>query len=73
LIDVFPMLTASSAWGLMLACRTTPEAYMTKKEASVKKPYIKPEFRLEKVFVTTALSCGKTSTEGQCRTVSKSS
>lgn len=31
-----------------------------------KKPYIKPEFRLEKVFVTSALSCGKTGTEGQC-------
>ena len=25
-----------------------------------KKPYIKPAFRFEKVFVTTALSCGKT-------------
>jgi len=24
-----------------------------------KKPYIKPAFRFEKVFVTTALSCGK--------------
>jgi hypothetical protein len=26
---------------------------------SVKKPYQKPSFRYEKVFVTTALSCGK--------------
>jgi hypothetical protein len=26
-----------------------------------KKPYIKPAFRFEKVFVTSALSCGKTS------------
>jgi len=26
---------------------------------SVKKPYEKPSFRYEKVFVTTALSCGK--------------
>jgi hypothetical protein len=25
----------------------------------VKKPYEKPSFRYEKVFVTTALSCGK--------------
>lgn len=44
-----------------------------KQDAPEKKPYVKPEFRFEKVFVTTALSCGKTSTEGQCRTVSKSS
>jgi len=26
-----------------------------------KKPYEKPSFRFEQVFVTTALSCGKTS------------
>jgi hypothetical protein len=26
-----------------------------------KKPYEKPSFRFEKVFVTSALSCGKTS------------
>jgi hypothetical protein len=39
-----------------------------KKEAPPKKPYVKPEFRFEKVFVTTALSCGKTATEFQCRT-----
>jgi len=31
-----------------------------------KKPYEKPSFRYEKVFVTTALSCGKTSTQAQC-------
>jgi hypothetical protein len=31
-----------------------------------KKPYDKPRFRYEKVFVTSALSCGKTGTEGQC-------
>jgi hypothetical protein len=28
---------------------------------TAKKPYEKPSFRFEKVFVTTALSCGKTS------------
>jgi hypothetical protein len=28
--------------------------------ATKKKPYEKPSFRFEKVFVTTALSCGKT-------------
>jgi len=27
--------------------------------ATSKKPYEKPSFRFEKVFVTTALSCGK--------------
>lgn len=27
--------------------------------AATKKPYEKPSFRFEKVFVTTALSCGK--------------
>lgn len=32
--------------------------------ASTKKPYEKPSFRFEKVFVTSALSCGKTSPVG---------
>lgn len=31
-----------------------------------KKPYQKPGFRYEQVFVTSALSCGKTGTEGLC-------
>jgi hypothetical protein len=32
-----------------------------------KKPYEKPSFRHEKVFVTTALACGKvSSTQSQC-------
>ena len=31
-----------------------------------KKPYQKPGFRYEQVFVTSALSCGKTVTEGSC-------
>lgn len=30
--------------------------------ATNKKPYEKPSFRFEKVFVTTALSCGKVGT-----------
>ena len=30
--------------------------------ATTKKPYEKPSFRYEQVFVTTALSCGKVST-----------
>lgn len=28
--------------------------------------YQKPAFRFERVFETTALSCGKTGTQGQC-------
>jgi hypothetical protein len=31
-----------------------------------KKPYEKPAFRYEQVFVTSALTCGKTITEGSC-------
>jgi hypothetical protein len=31
-----------------------------------KKPYEKPGFRYEQVFVTSALTCGKTITEGSC-------
>lgn len=31
-----------------------------------KKPYEKPSFRYEQVFVTTALSCGKITTQGSC-------
>jgi hypothetical protein len=34
---------------------------------SAKKPYEKPSFRFEEVFVTTALSCGKvTATQSGC-------
>jgi hypothetical protein len=35
--------------------------------ATAKKPYEKPSFRFEKVFVTSALSCGKISvTQSGC-------
>jgi hypothetical protein len=35
--------------------------------ATNKKPYEKPSFRFEQVFVTSALSCGKTSpVSGSC-------
>jgi len=34
--------------------------------AASKKPYEKPSFRFEKVFVTTALTCGKVGNEGNC-------
>jgi hypothetical protein len=33
----------------------------------VKKPYEKPSFRYEQVFVTSALMCTKSGTEGQCK------
>jgi hypothetical protein len=45
---------------------STKTEVSTAPEAPSKKPYVKPEFRYEQVFVTTALSCGKTVTEGQC-------
>ncbi len=41
--------------------------------ASNKKPYEKPSFRYEKVFVTTALSCGKIGTISSGCTSPKSS
>jgi hypothetical protein len=41
---------------------------------SVKKPYEKPSFRFEQVFVTSALTCGKiTSTQSGCGLNTKSS
>jgi hypothetical protein len=41
--------------------------------ATARKPYIRPAFRSEQVFETTALVCGKTNTEGQCHLVIKKS
>ena len=39
-----------------------------------KKPYERPSFRFEKVFVTTALTCGKiTSTQSGCSLIQKAS
>ncbi len=41
--------------------------------ASEKKPYDKPSFRYEQVFVTSALNCGKTDpTSSGCNIVSRS-
>jgi hypothetical protein len=37
-----------------------------KAAATSKKPYEKPSFRYEKVFVTTALHCSKTGSQGNC-------
>jgi hypothetical protein len=36
-----------------------------------KKPYEKPAFRYEQVFVTSALSCGKLASEAACHLNSK--
>jgi hypothetical protein len=41
--------------------------------AMEKKPYEKPGFRYEQVFVTSALACSKTGTEGQCQMTAPSS
>lgn len=42
--------------------RATPE-----QTPKVKKPYVKPEVRYERVFETLALSCGKVQvTQGSC-------
>jgi hypothetical protein len=38
-----------------------------------KKPYEKPAFRYEQVFVTTALACGKISTNSACLHVGSAS
>lgn len=32
-----------------------------------KKPYLKPDFRFERVFETLALACGKINNQGLCR------
>jgi hypothetical protein len=41
--------------------------------ATLKKPYEKPSFRFEQVFVTSALTCGKiTSADHNCRVTSLS-
>jgi len=45
-----------------------PEDQRLIQEEQEKKPYIKPAFRFESVFVTTALTCGKSDpTEFLCR------
>jgi hypothetical protein len=47
---------------------TKPEDKRRIQQEQAKKPYIKPAFRFERVFETSALSCGKTeSTQFQCR------
>jgi hypothetical protein len=42
------------------------------KEEKARKPYVKPAFRFEQVFVSSALSCGKTDPTGPlCRITPK--
>ncbi len=36
---------------------------------AAKKPYQKPAFRHEEVFVTTALQCGKQPSQAQCQQI----
>jgi hypothetical protein len=41
--------------------------------AKQKKPYLKPEFRCERVFEMQALACGKVATQFSCKFQTKSS
>ena len=51
-----------------------PKRVESAQKPRARKPYVKPAFRSERVFETTALTCGKTiSTEGQCHIVVKRS
>ena len=46
-----------------------PEDKQTIQQDHAKKPYIKPAFKFEQVFVTSALTCGKIDhTDFLCRT-----
>lgn len=51
-----------------------PEDKQLIQKKQSKKPYTKPAFRLEKVFETQALSCGKVHvTQGSCHSNRKNS
>jgi hypothetical protein len=51
-----------------------PEEKRLTDQDQPKQPYVKPAFRFEQVFVTTALSCGKTDpTQTQCTLTPKAS
>ena len=53
---------------------TTPSQEIQQPDPVKKKPYVKPAFRMEKVFETQALACGKlTGTQQTCRSAHKSS
>ena len=52
----------------MASGNTEPEDKRLIQKKQAKKPYTKPAFRFERVFETTALSCGKVQpTEFLCR------
>ncbi len=52
----------------MANVKTGPEENQRIQQEQPKKPYNKPTFRFERVFETSALSCGKTeSTQFGCR------
>jgi hypothetical protein len=52
---------------VMVNDNAEPEDEQPIRKEQAKKPYIKPAFRFERVFETTALSCGKVSpTEFLC-------
>ena len=50
-----------------------PENKRPTQEKQTKKPYTKPAFRVERVFETQALSCGKVHGLGQCHYSRKTS
>jgi hypothetical protein len=51
-----------------------PEEKRLPSDGQPKQPYVKPAFRFEHVFVTTALSCGKIDpTQTQCTFNTKAS
>ena len=48
--------------------KTTESSTKVDSPVHGRKPYVKPAFRLDRVFETTALACGKVSaTQSQCR------
>ncbi len=47
--------------------RTAATEKTAEEPGKAKRPYQKPAFRHERVFETTALVCGKMSTQDQCR------
>lgn len=51
-----------------------PDGEQSTQKTQIRKPYLKPAFRFERVFETQALSCGKIgSTSTQCKLNKKTS
>jgi len=53
--------------------RELKKEHINSSPTPTKKAYVKPSYRSEQVFETTALICGKSNTEGQCHQVPKKS